>query len=149
MSICVTTLLLFKNNFCPKNMCKRRWALFQSLLICHDILLHMRAILINIMSWLISQASKLCLKDIIYNPSSEKHGSAHPTTVLSSFFSPFFSFLCIVNEELSLQGDLQPPLLSSGGDLLCHSSSFSISVLDLLIRTAYREPLYVKGFYTV
>ena len=148
MSICVTTLLLFKSNFCPKNMCKRRWALFQSLLICHDILLHMRAILINIMSWLISQASKLCPKDTLYNPSSEKHGSAHPTTVPSSFHPPhtLFSFLCIVNEELSLQGDLQPPLLRSGGDLLCHSSSFSISVLDLLIRTAYREPLYVKGF---
>ena len=91
------------------------------------------------MSWLISQASKLCPEDISVSSITQALRNMALHTPLCSQQSPpppTFPFLCIVNEELSLQGDLQPSLLRSGGDLLCRTSSVSISVLDLLIRTA-------------
>lgn len=131
MSICVATLPLFKSNFRPANTGKRSWVLWQALLLCHDTLVGAGAVLINIVTWLISQASELCprCQCIIYRLSFEKHGLVH----LTLFSMVFFFLFCIVNEELSLSRRLQPPLLRSSRDLLCCTSSFSISVLDLLI----------------
>lgn len=95
MSICVTTLPLLKSNFCPENMWKRRWALLQCSLICHDLLVHTWAVLINTMTCLFSQASELCPKTSVHHLQTqlwETWPCTHLTLPLVFFVFFFFFF---------------------------------------------------------
>lgn len=78
---------------------------------------------------------------VIYRPNFEKHGSAHLalfSVILFSFCKEinfiriYYKESSFINKELSLLRRLETSLLRSSRDLLCCTSSFSISILDLL-----------------